>query len=103
MSTTAPTLRLVTTASAGRGRREPAPQERVVAVTLQPDEKLLLSVPEAARRLGISRSLFYEFIAADKIQTVRVGRLRKVSPAALDQFVDSLPTPPRGDGATGTP
>jgi excisionase family DNA binding protein len=60
-------------------------------------------VPEAARRLGISRSLFYEFIAADKIQTVHVGRLRKVSPAALDQFVDSLPTPPRGDGATGTP
>ena len=103
MSTTAPTLRLVTAASAGRGRREPAPQEHVVAVTLQPDEKLLLSVPEAARRLGISRSLFYEFIAADKIQTVHVGRLRKVSPAALDQFVDSLPTPPRGDGATGTP
>jgi excisionase family DNA binding protein len=101
MSNTAPTLRLVTAAPVRRGRREPPPDEHVVAVTLQPDDRLLLSVPEAARRLGISRSLFYEFIATGRIQTVHVGRLRKVSPAALDLFIDSLGTPDSGERATG--
>ena len=84
MNTSATTLRLVTTRSR---RREPAPEEQLV-VTVQPDDRLLLSVPEAARRLGISRSLFYELIAAGEIQTLHIGRLCKVSTAALDNFIE---------------
>jgi excisionase family DNA binding protein len=88
MSTTPTTLRLVSTAPARSRRREPAPAEQVIAVTLQADDKLLMTVPEAARRLGISRSLFYELIAAGQIRTIHIGRLCKVSQQALEDFIE---------------
>ena len=92
MSTTPTTLRLVSTAPARSRRREPEPAEQVIAVTLQADDKLLMTVPEAARRLGISRSLFYELIAAGQIKTIHIGRLCKVSLQALDDFIESRQT-----------
>ena len=57
-------------------------------MTLQADERLLLNVPEAAHRLGISRSRLYEIIGAGDIETVTIGRLRKVPIAALDDYVE---------------
>ncbi|MGV8966611.1 MAG: helix-turn-helix domain-containing protein [Cellulomonas sp.] len=87
MSTTPTTLRLVSTAPARSRRREPEHTEQVIAVTLQADDKLLMTVPEAARRLGISRSLFYELISAGQIRTLHIGRLCKVSLQALDDFI----------------
>ncbi len=51
------------------------------------DEKLLLSVVEAARRLGIGRTLMYELLGSGRVQSVHVGRLRKVTPEALEAFV----------------
>jgi excisionase family DNA binding protein len=89
MSTTPTTLRLVSTAPARSRRREPEPAEHVIAVTLQADDKLLMTVPEAARRLGISRSLFYELIAARQIKTIHIGRLCKISQQALEEFVEA--------------
>jgi len=50
-------------------------EEQVFNVTLEPDERLLLSVVEAARRLGIGRSFVYELIAAGQIETIHIGRL----------------------------
>lgn len=89
MSTTPTTLRLVSTAPTRSRRRETEPAEHVIAVTLQADDKLLMTVPEAARRLGISRSLFYELIAAGQIKTIHIGRLCKVSQQALEEFVEA--------------
>ena len=89
MSTTPTTLRLVATTPARSSRREREPAEQIIAVTLQADDKLLLTVPEAARRLGISRSLFYELIAAGQIKTIHIGRLCKVSLLALDEFIET--------------
>lgn len=54
------------------------------------DDKLLLSVEEAARRLGIGRSLMYELISSQQVASVHVGRLRRIRPDALRAYVDEL-------------
>lgn len=59
----------------------------VVHVTLLEDDRLLLTVVEAARRLEISRSLLYELMAKDEIQSIRVGRLRRVPAEALSDYI----------------
>jgi excisionase family DNA binding protein len=62
-------------------------QSPVVHVTLLEDDRLLLTVVEAARRLEISRSLLYELMARDEIQSIRVGRLRRVPAEALSDYI----------------
>ena len=66
------------------------PRDRVVNVVIANDDRLLLSVVEAARRLGIGRTLMYELLAAGKIESVHVGRLHKVPVRALDAYVARL-------------
>lgn len=62
--------------------------EQIVNVTLESDERLLLSVVEAARRLDIGRTLMYELLGSGQIESVHVGRLHKVPASALVTFVD---------------
>lgn len=59
-------------------------------VALLADDRILLTVPDAARRLGISRSMLYELLAAGEIESVHVGRLRRVPTDALTTFVGRL-------------
>jgi excisionase family DNA binding protein len=80
-------LRLVTP-TPRRPVRRPAIDEQVINLTVAADERLLLTVPDAAHRLGISRSMMYELIAAGEVETLRIGRPRKVSVEALSAFVD---------------
>jgi len=51
-------------------------------------DELLISVNEAARRLGIGRSLCYELIASGQLPRVRVGRRTLVPVTALHEWVD---------------
>jgi excisionase family DNA binding protein len=52
--------------------------------------RLLLTVEEAAERIGICRSNMFKLIRQGKVQSVKVGRLRRVTPAALEDFVRRL-------------
>ena len=52
--------------------------------------KLLLTVPEVADALGLGTSKVWELIAAGRIQSVKVGRARRVPADALAQFVELL-------------
>lgn len=52
------------------------------------DTKLLLTVPQAADRLGVGRSLLYEMIRRGELQSIRLGRARRVPVAALQHFVE---------------
>ena len=60
--------------------------------------RLLLTVQQAAARLGIGRTLCYDLIASGALQTVQVGRLRRIPADELVAFVERLsrgPAPQR--------
>jgi excisionase family DNA binding protein len=50
-------------------------------------EKLLLTPEEAAERLAISRTQLYALIKAKRIRSVKIGKARRISVAALEDFV----------------
>ena len=52
--------------------------------------ELLVSIPEAARRLSVGRTTAYAMISAGRLRTVTVGRRRLVPVAALAEFVAEL-------------
>ncbi|WP_436787912.1 helix-turn-helix domain-containing protein [Yinghuangia sp. YIM S10712] len=51
---------------------------------------VLLTVVEAARRLGVGRTTMYALIASGQITSVVIGRLRRVPAEALPAYVASL-------------
>ena len=52
--------------------------------------QLLLTVPEAAAALAISRSKLYELLAAGAIRSVRIDGSRRIPVASLESYVDGL-------------
>ena len=83
------TLRLLASPAPARPA-EPVDRADVIDLTVLPDHRLLLGVEEAAQRLGIGRSLMYELISSGRVASVRVGRLRRISPEALSAYVAAL-------------
>lgn len=49
---------------------------------------LLLRVPEAARALGIGRSMTYELISAGEIEVIHVGAVMRVPVDELTRFIE---------------
>jgi excisionase family DNA binding protein len=47
----------------------------------------LLKVNEVADRLGVSRNKAYELLYKGEIQSLTIGRTRRVSPDALAEFI----------------
>ena len=52
--------------------------------------KILLTVDEAAQRLGIGRSHAYIFVMRGEIPSIKLGRSRRVPATAVDEFVERL-------------
>jgi excisionase family DNA binding protein len=52
--------------------------------------KLLLTIPEAAATLAISRSKLYELMAAGLVRSVRIDGSRRVPVEALETYVAGL-------------
>jgi excisionase family DNA binding protein len=52
--------------------------------------KILLTVPEAAASLAISRSKLYELLAAGVVRSVRIDGSRRIPVEALETYVASL-------------
>lgn len=50
----------------------------------------LLTVQEAADRLRVSRWSLYNLIRSNQLRTVKIGRRRLVTPAALAECVKQL-------------
>jgi excisionase family DNA binding protein len=55
-----------------------------------PIPAVLLTVEEAARRLNIGRTTMYALVSAGAIESVTIGRLRRVPSECLDHFVAGL-------------
>lgn len=73
----------------GRGAARADPRD-VIDLTVRADYRLLLTVEEAADRLGIGRSLMYELIGCGQIASIRGGRLRRVPLESLTDYVAAL-------------
>jgi excisionase family DNA binding protein len=52
--------------------------------------KLLLTVPEAAKALGISRSKLYQLISAGVVRSVRIDGSRRVPVESLTAYIKQL-------------
>ena len=60
-------------------------REEVVA-----DDKLLLRIEETAKRRGIGRALMYRLVLSGEVQSVPLGRLRRIPAEALRDYVERL-------------
>lgn len=55
------------------------PDAQIINLTIENDEKLLLTVVEAAHRLGIGRTLMYELLSSDQTPGLLVEEDRSTS------------------------
>jgi len=53
-------------------------------------DRQLYRIPDAARVLSLSRSVVYEQIRAGRLRTVKQGRSRRVSAAAIRDYIALL-------------
>lgn len=51
------------------------------------DGRLVLTVGEAAKRLGVGRTVMYELISSGDVESILIGRLRRVPLEALADYV----------------
>lgn len=51
---------------------------------------LLLTVEQAAKRLGVGRTTFYALVMSGEIESVPLGRLRRIPAECLDEYVERL-------------
>jgi excisionase family DNA binding protein len=49
--------------------------------------RLLVSVTDAAKALGVSRSLMYELVSRAEIQSVKIGKCRRIPVQAREAFI----------------
>lgn len=61
---------------------------RSTAVVIPMEERVTLSVEEAARRLGIGRSLAYAMVMRGEIPSLKCGKLRRIPVVALDRWIE---------------
>ena len=52
--------------------------------------RLLLTVPEAAEALAISRSKLYELLASGAVDSIRIDGSRRIPLSALEEYVSKL-------------
>jgi excisionase family DNA binding protein len=57
---------------------------------MESEGKLLLTVDEAAHRLGIGRSHTYVYVLKGELPSVKIGRSRRVPVQALQEFIERL-------------
>lgn len=54
------------------------------------DDRALIRIPEAAKRLSISRTSAYELAAQGRLPgVVRIGKSIRVATKAIDEFIDA--------------
>lgn len=52
--------------------------------------RLLLTVEEAAKRLGVGRTLMYALVKDGEVESVQIGRLRRIPADALFRYLEQL-------------
>jgi excisionase family DNA binding protein len=65
------------------------PEERQKSVPTTP-ERVLLTVEEAAERLGVGRTTAFALVKSGQIESVLIGRLRRVPTSAVRDYAARL-------------
>lgn len=52
------------------------------------EDKLLVSVDEAARRVSIGLTVMYELIGSGEVASIKLGRRRLIPVRALEEFME---------------
>jgi excisionase family DNA binding protein len=73
--------------SLAKSEAEPPP-----APVRQMPERVLLTVEEAAERLGIGRTLAFRLVKTGQLESVQISRLRRVPASAVREFAENLVT-----------
>ena len=55
-----------------------------------PPARVLLTVEEAAERLGMGKTKTYSFVLSGELESVRIGRLRRIHVDAIAAFAARL-------------
>lgn len=55
-------------------------------------DKPLLTVEEAADRLGIGRTTMFRLVSSGDVESITLGRLRRVPSECLDEFISTQRT-----------
>lgn len=50
--------------------------------------RLLYSVPEAAGLLGVGRTYMFRLLATGQVESIKVGKLRKIPRDALNHYIE---------------
>ena len=53
-------------------------------------EQLLFTAEDAAEVLAVGRTTVYELMRTQRLETVRIGRCRRIPATALRSYVESL-------------
>lgn len=53
-------------------------------------DRLLLRVEEAAARLQVGRTTMYELLRRGEVESVPIGRLRRIPMSSLDNYIARL-------------
>jgi excisionase family DNA binding protein len=53
-------------------------------------EPLVYTIPEAANALRLSRTKFYELLDSGEVESIHIGRSRKIPADALRAYIDGL-------------
>ena len=56
--------------------------------------KVLVSVDEAAAMLSLGRTLVWELVRKKELQSVKVGRTRRILVSSVHEYVEKLMTQP---------
>ena len=51
---------------------------------------LVLTIEQAAQQLGIGRTLMYALVSSGEVESVTIGRLRRIPAECITEYVDRL-------------
>ncbi|MCW2527196.1 MAG: binding domain protein excisionase family [Pseudonocardiales bacterium] len=60
--------------------------------------RLLLTPEQAAERIGVCRTTLFHLLKTGQVRSVQIGRSRRITPAALVEYVSRLVEASGGDG-----
>ncbi|MEU6130676.1 helix-turn-helix domain-containing protein [Saccharopolyspora sp. NPDC047091] len=78
-------------------QEQPAPQpDRTVRAM---PSRVLLTVEEAAEQLGVGRTTAYALVRSGELESVRIGRLRRIPKEAINTYAARLVQQPQQNAA----